>query len=89
MEENKIFEIKEHTQFTYGPIKLGFGPIQIDSDDGMSFAYVWPFVKGEEKGRDSICISKGIKFGIKDYYFEVIDLCDGVIKLEVDNEGSD
>lgn len=89
MDENQ-FIAKENTQITFEELKLGFGVISrdqyVDQSGESKFGNtvrIWPFLKNEEKGRQSILAYEGFITKIGDYTVEILDLKRNIVTLSI------
>lgn len=78
---SKRFKVYSNTQITYEDLKIGVAYIvekdftdQNGIDNKGMTGRIYPFIKGEDKGRDFITVYEGQEVQIGNYLLEIIDI---------------
>ncbi len=90
--ESNVFLMKPNTQLTYANLKLGIGQIRPahtfngdQADIGQYYLYIWPFLKGKEKGCPAVLFYEGKTVVIDDYTIIALEINKDAVKLSINN----
>lgn len=86
----EIITAKENTQLSFYDIRIGISYIdkgEFISSDGEErnglHAQLWPFIRNEEKGRNSIIVYEGQTIQINKYSIHIIQIQRSKIKIKI------